>query len=47
MDEDQALAAVSAAVEDYRANGREQERYHAFRERMDSAKRWCSPYIRQ
>lgn len=37
MDEDQAVAAVAAAVEDYRANGREQERYHAFRERMDSA----------
>lgn len=38
MDEEEALAAVTAAVEDYRANGLEQERYHAFRERMDSAK---------
>lgn len=37
MVEEEALAAVTAAVEDYRANGREQERYHAFRERMDSA----------
>ncbi|WP_339254973.1 precorrin-3B C(17)-methyltransferase [Paenibacillus sp. FSL P2-0136] len=37
MDEEQAVAAVAAAVEDYRAHGREQERYHAFRERMDSA----------
>lgn len=37
MDEEEALAAVTAAVEDYRANGLEQERYHAFRERMDSA----------
>ncbi|MEK5033689.1 precorrin-3B C(17)-methyltransferase [Paenibacillus sp. FSL R7-0302] len=38
MDEEQAVAAVAAAVEDYRAHGREQERYHAFRERMDSTK---------
>ncbi|MEK4854421.1 precorrin-3B C(17)-methyltransferase [Paenibacillus sp. FSL H7-0756] len=37
MDEEQAVAAVAAAVEEYRINGREQERYHAFRERMDSA----------
>ncbi|MEK3795022.1 precorrin-3B C(17)-methyltransferase [Paenibacillus sp. FSL R7-0204] len=37
MDEEQAVAAVAAAVEDYRAHGREQERYHAFRERTDSA----------
>ncbi|WP_339223409.1 precorrin-3B C(17)-methyltransferase [Paenibacillus sp. FSL H8-0332] len=37
MDEEQAVAAVAAAVEDYRAHGGEQERYHAFRERMDSA----------
>ncbi|WYT57237.1 precorrin-3B C(17)-methyltransferase [Paenibacillus sp. FSL K6-1217] len=38
MDEEEAVAAVAAAVEDYRVHGREKERYHAFRERMDSAK---------
>lgn len=37
MDEEQAVAAVAAAVDEYRTHGREQERYHAFRERMDSA----------
>ncbi|OMF92129.1 precorrin-3B C(17)-methyltransferase [Paenibacillus sp. FSL R7-0337] len=36
MDEEEAVAAVAAAVEEYRTHGREQERYHAFRERMDS-----------
>ncbi|WP_342423752.1 precorrin-3B C(17)-methyltransferase [Paenibacillus sp. FSL E2-0178] len=36
MDEDEAVAAVAAAVEHYTAQGREKERFHAFYERMGS-----------
>jgi precorrin-3B C17-methyltransferase len=36
MNEDEAVAAVAAAVEHYTAQGREKERFHAFYERMGS-----------
>lgn len=43
MDEEQAVAAVAAAVEQYTALGREKERFHAFFERMKgSEEQWSN-----